>query len=894
MPAKGASSAQVTLDPTWGYHDTQIHVRGTNFTANEEIIITWEGLTFWKLYVSTNGLGIFDTYFSVPDGLEVGGYAIRAADKHGNTAAATFTLYSVYVNAGALGIKSAKQNVEWKYDSDEFYCYTWSFFHNAYGGQYNLLSQDYGLYILRLTYGGKTYVFDLAGGKFNNWPQPLVERVGTFTVVDLNRIRGTISVYDTYGTTLLATVIVNIQAPISPENYYYITFTLTAEARLDDLAFYSSYNIDDFVNNPNWACYEGSMDMVYTYYGPTQHETGIPDQYKSYAGFSSVTSASTHHDVAVYYSDLQYLAGMFKEYDFNYRDRDEAYSDSTGDCGVALQWSIGLMNQGSSVTIPLAFAASGTTLGSLKINMEKSKLLAYTALSQAPALTLSASQAPGSAIVTATGSGYMPYAQVNLSFGGVMIASSRVSGDGSFVGSFIVPTSVTGAYDVTAKDSYGLEAAASFQVVELTLQWVLEQFNQLNATVTGVVQDVDGSLSVLISTSSGNIMAKLDEIDATLAELSSDSNGEILATINTTLGTITTRLTEIDAHMVALVTDAKEGILARIESKAGDMLVRLDTLNASIAGLVTDLGGNINLLINTACGNVIAKMTEVNASIQGMVVSGKGEILANIGTAFGNVTTTMQSIYAQLEFVNATTLQINSQVGKINVTVNSLNSFLEQVNATVAKVENKTGEAYLALSADLGEIKVKLDFLNATLLGVKGGVAEINVTVGKTTSTVFAELNAIKANLTEIEGTVATINTSIGTITTSIDNIDSEIVAFSGDLVAVKTSIGELQVGLDSLDGKITLLNGDLAAVQTSVGTIVGNVTSIHEGIIEIETKLGSLTASTSLIQSGTNWQVLAIVLIEIAAISVVIFQTKMRRKKPSLQPPKARDVTVD
>ena len=104
-------SPQITIDPSSGYSDTDIRVRGTDFATNTNVTIKWQSLSYWKLFATTNSLGAFDVLFNVPNGLTAGTYVVTAIDDRGNTASATFTLYFAYVDAGAFGIKTPKLNV---------------------------------------------------------------------------------------------------------------------------------------------------------------------------------------------------------------------------------------------------------------------------------------------------------------------------------------------------------------------------------------------------------------------------------------------------------------------------------------------------------------------------------------------------------------------------------------------------------------------------------------------------------------------------------------------------------------------------------------------------------------------------------------------------------------
>ena len=91
------------------------------------------------------------------------------------------------------------------------------------------------------------------------------------------------------------TISIDIFTPGTTENYYSVVFNMTAETRLDDVAFYLTHNLDVYGNRPNWAYYEQDLDAVYQYYGPRHFGSDITEQYEAYAGFVGYTcfNAST-------------------------------------------------------------------------------------------------------------------------------------------------------------------------------------------------------------------------------------------------------------------------------------------------------------------------------------------------------------------------------------------------------------------------------------------------------------------------------------------------------------------------------------------------------------------------------------------------------------------------
>src|SRR4030066_1338082 len=76
-------SPQITIDPSSGYSDTDIRVRGTDFATNTNVTIKWQSLSYWKFFATTNSLGSFDVLFNVPNGLRAGSYVVTAVDDRG-------------------------------------------------------------------------------------------------------------------------------------------------------------------------------------------------------------------------------------------------------------------------------------------------------------------------------------------------------------------------------------------------------------------------------------------------------------------------------------------------------------------------------------------------------------------------------------------------------------------------------------------------------------------------------------------------------------------------------------------------------------------------------------------------------------------------------------------
>ncbi len=98
----------------------------------------------------------------------------------------------------------------------------------------------------------------------------------------------------------------------------------------------------------------------------------------------------------------------------------------------------------------------------------------------------------------------------------------------------------------------------------------------------------------------------------------------------------------------------------------------------------------------------------------------------------------------------------------------------------------------------------------------------------KIASIVIPDLGVIKENLTtidarliELDGSVATINSTIGLIQADIADIQLVVTAFEGNVANIWTALGEIE-------GVILSIEGDTAIIETDVGTIMTQLSSVE------------------------------------------------------------------
>jgi len=244
-----------------------------------------------------------------------------------------------------------------------------------------------------------------------------------------------------------------------------------------------------------------------------------------------------------------------------------------------------------------------------------------------PTINLTPNTTSGPAIVTATGSGFLPHQPIILYLEDIssvnlidlMTGSRQLMADeyGSYEYSFLVPVTKPGVYTVAAHsltEGNGLLVGEALASAPLTVVESDLLVNLKDEIDTIVIPDLD------------TIKANLTNIDAKLVSL----NGTV-ATIETNLGTIEADLTDINAQLVSI-----DGTVATIETDIGTIQTNLTAINAqlvSIDGTVATIETDIGT-IQTDIGAIESDVSDV-----------KGEVVPT-GYEFGLLATILALIAA--------------------------------------------------------------------------------------------------------------------------------------------------------------------------------------------------------------------------------------------------------
>ena len=244
-----------------------------------------------------------------------------------------------------------------------------------------------------------------------------------------------------------------------------------------------------------------------------------------------------------------------------------------------------------------------------------------------PVMTLTPNTTSGPAIVTATGSGFLPNQPIILYLEDIfsvnlidlMTGSQRFLADeyGSYEYSFVVPVGKPGVYTVVA---YSLAEDGGLVVGEALAS------ASLTVVEGDLLANIKDEIDTIVIPDLDTIKANLTNIDAKMVSL----NGTV-ATIETNLGIIEADLTDINGKLVSI-----DGTVATIETDIGaietdltDINAKLVSIDGTVATIETDVG-----TIQTDIGAIESDVGDV-----------KGEVVPT-GYEFGLLATVLALIAA--------------------------------------------------------------------------------------------------------------------------------------------------------------------------------------------------------------------------------------------------------
>ena len=242
-------------------------------------------------------------------------------------------------------------------------------------------------------------------------------------------------------------------------------------------------------------------------------------------------------------------------------------------------------------------------------------------------------------------------------------------------------------------------ADGTFEVLKKpSLNMVLERMAELGTKIEGILQKAD-DLYLLIQTSKGEVLAKLDEVEARLTSAIITAKGEMLAKIDTAVGQIELRLNELNAKIVEVKDDT-----VLIKTDLGTVKADL----ATVKGIVSGLGGDISTIRNS---------------------------VASIQSDMGTIKAELKALNGKITLVQNGTATIETSIGELTANLTATNASIKNLNGTVA-----------TLQTDLGEVKVSINELGARIATVEG----LNVTIATCLGSLHGTVESIDSNIANI------------------------------------------------------------------------------------------------------------------------------------------------
>jgi len=121
---------------------------------------------------------------------------------------------------------------------------------------------------------------------------------------------------------------------------------------------------------------------------------------------------------------------------------------------------------------------------------------------------------------------------------------------------------------------------------------------------------------------------------------------------------------------------------------------------------------------------------------------------------------------------------------------------------------------------------------NALLLEIKDKIATIII---PDLGIIRENLTSIDAKLVELEGTTATISSTLGLIQADISDIQLNVTTINGNIVTIETLLG-------TIEGEITSIKGTTATIETDLGTVITQISDV-EGTFTIPLCVGLVLA---------------------------------------------------
>jgi len=436
-----------------------------------------------------------------------------------------------------------------------------------------------------------------------------------------------------------------------------------------------------------------------------------------------------------------------------------------------------------------------------------------------------------SALTIINGYGYAQSVNITAHFGSIDITpypTYQTSPDGSLSMPFFVPQVENGTYTVNVSDAAGNWATAPFIVGSPILTLTPDKTSRSSVvTATGAGFPVRGSVLLYLEDIT---MTDIFDLMWSSRKLFPDENGAFEYSFImpiTNPGTYT-----VTAYLISGPSPSEPKKVAS---------ATLTVVDDSALNIERDVGSI----------HFIGEVAEFYATM-----SHNGQLVdANIDKA-----TLYYSDGASSQDLTADVEQVATGVYRIPYAIPVVAQVGTYTLVVEASYANGLVESFGASSASF-LVSQTLTTQNAQIANIENNIATVVI---PDLGTIKANLTALNAKLDSLNGTMATIQTSIGTINANTASIQLHVTSINGSVATIQTLLG-------TMHGNITSIDGSLAAIQTELGTI--------------ETDVGSLASEVT--PSAYEISLTTLVLALIAAVGAMLTVIlALRKKTPTQQTP--------
>ncbi len=203
----------------------------------------------------------------------------------------------------------------------------------------------------------------------------------------------------------------------------------------------------------------------------------------------------------------------------------------------------------------------------------------------------------------------------------------------------------------------------------------------------------------------------------------------------------------------------------------------------------------------------------------------------------------------------------------------SMQTLVDQLNANTTTVLDEIDDCCANLTALLTALDAKITAIDGSVATVSTTVGEMNVALAALDAKITgiataASVSSLDSKVSGLASDIVTIKTSIGGVTTSLASLDTVIGGMYGDVLTIKTSIG-------TINGTITEMDGTIATIVTDIGTLRMDVAEMKTDVAAVQTDVDESLPVT--VDMMPVW--IAVVLSLIAAIAAIFAVVTIRQK---------------